>query len=59
MTAQLMFDFLDYEDAGTAIEGAVRGAIVDDQVTRDLGGNLTTSEVGETIAERISARVEL
>ena len=59
LTAQLMFEFLDYEDAGTAIEWAVRGAIVDDQVTRDLGGNLTTSEVGETIAERISARVEL
>ena len=59
LTAQLMFEFLDYEDAGTAIEEAVRGAVVDDQVTRDLGGNLTTSEVGETIAERISARVEL
>ena len=59
LTAQLMFEFLDYEDAGKAIEEAVRGTIVDDQVTRDLGGKLTTSEVGEAVAERINARVEL
>ncbi len=57
LTAQLMFELLDHEDAGTAIEEAVRGAIVDDQVTRDLGGNLTTSEVGEAVVERISAQV--
>ncbi len=57
LTAQLMFEFLDHKDAGAAIEEAVRGTIVDDQVTRDLGGNLTTSEVGEAVAERISATV--
>ncbi len=57
LTAQLMFEFLDHEDAGTAIEEAVRGTIVDGQVTRDLGGKLTTPEVGQAVAERISAAV--
>jgi 3-isopropylmalate dehydrogenase len=53
LTAQLMFEFLGHEDAGTAIEDAVRQAIRDEQVTRDLGGGLSTDAVGKAVAERV------
>ncbi len=53
LTAQLMFEFLGHEDAGTAVEDAVRAAIRAGDVTRDLGGSLKTDEVGVAVAERI------
>lgn len=55
LTSQLMFEFLEYDDAAAAIEDAVRRSIVEGQVTRDLGGSLRTEEVGIAVAERISA----
>jgi len=57
LTAQLMFEFLDHGEAGKAVEEAARSTIADNEVTRDLGGSLTTSEVGEVVAERVSAAV--
>jgi isocitrate/isopropylmalate dehydrogenase len=55
LTAQLMFEFLGHPEAAAAVEEAVRGAIRDTQVTRDLGGSLSTQGVGEAVAERIRA----
>ena len=54
LTAQLMFEFLGHDDAGRAIEDAVRGVIRDGEVTRDLGGKLSTEDVGAAVAQRIS-----
>ena len=54
LAAQLMFEFLEHDDAGAAIEDAVRRSIVDGQVTRDLGGSLKTDEVGIAVAERLA-----
>jgi len=55
LTAQLMFEFLGHDEAGTAVEDAVRAAIDADEVTRDLGGGLKTDEVGDAVAKRILA----
>ncbi len=55
LTAQLMFEFLGHDDAGTAIEDGVREAIVAGDVTRDLGGSLNTGEVGAAVAARMTA----
>ena len=54
LTAQLMFEFLGHEAAGTAIEEAVCRTIGEGQVSRDLGGSLKTDEVGVAVAERIT-----
>lgn len=55
LTAQLMFEYLGHEDAGRAIEDAVRVVIRDGRVTRDLGGGLSTAEVGAAVAECVGA----
>ena len=57
LSAQLMLQFLGRDDAATAVEDAVRAVIQDGEVTRDLGGSLTTAEVGEAVASRVSAGV--
>ncbi len=53
LTAQLMFEFLGHQAAGTAIEDAVRASIAEGRVTRDLGGSLKTGEVGAVVAELV------
>ena len=40
-------------EAALMVERAIRAAIVEDRVTRDLGGDYTTREVGDWIAEWI------
>ena len=57
LTAQMMFDFLGHEEAAKAVEEAVKDSIAANDVTRDLGGSLTTSEVGEAVASRVAAGV--
>ena len=54
LTAQLMFEFLGHDKAAESIENAVRAAIAGDDVTRDLGGSLSTAEVGAAVAVRVS-----
>ncbi len=53
LTAQLMFEFLGHQAAGTAIEDAVRASIAEGRVTRDLGGSLKTDEVGAAVTELV------
>jgi len=53
LTAQLMFEFLGHDDAAQAVEDAVTQAIRGDQVTRDLGGDLSTEGVGKAVAELV------
>ena len=53
LSAQLMLEFLGFEEEGKLIENAVITAIHSDQTPRDLGGKLGTKEVGDFICEEI------
>jgi 3-isopropylmalate dehydrogenase len=54
LTAALMLRELRETDASTALEDAVRAAIVAGVTTPDLGGRYGTREVGRWVAERVS-----
>ncbi|MDX1997830.1 MAG: 3-isopropylmalate dehydrogenase [Thermoanaerobaculia bacterium] len=54
LTTALMLDFLGHKEAGAAIESAVASALKANETTHDLGGSLSTGEVGDRIARVIS-----
>jgi isocitrate/isopropylmalate dehydrogenase len=49
----MMLEYLGYTEAGLAIEEAVQASIASRDVTRDLGGTLSTVEAGAQIRQRI------
>jgi len=49
MSAGLMLDYIGYPEAAKGIEKAVIQTIATKQVTRDLGGSLTTTAAGDAI----------
>ena len=49
LSAGLMLDFLGHNEAAKGIEKAVIQTITARQVTRDLGGNLSTTDAGDAI----------
>lgn len=53
LTAAMMLEYLGHAEAGRAIERAVRAAVNARDVTRDLGGALSTEEAGAKIRQRI------
>jgi 3-isopropylmalate dehydrogenase len=53
MTASLMLDELGFPEAAAKVEKAVMDCAKDGEVTPDLGGNLSTSEVGEKVRARL------
>jgi len=53
LTAAMMLEYLGYEAASRAVEAAVRQSIEDEQMTRDLGGTLSTAEAGAAIRQRV------
>ena len=53
LTAAMMLEYLGYEEAGRAVEGAVQATIAAREVTRDLGGTLSTEEAGTKIRRKI------
>ena len=53
LTAAMMLECLDERQAAQAIERAVIEAIAAGEVTRDLGGRLSTSEAGQAIVARL------
>ena len=53
LSASMMSRHLGQSDMADAIEGAVRSAIRAGECTRDLGGSLSTSEVGDAVAKRL------
>ncbi len=55
LSAVLMLENLGHEEAAAAIEGAVAESIRENEVTRDLGGELSTSEVGDRIAAALES----
>jgi len=54
LTCAMMLEYLGYQTEGRMIEEAVRGAIAADESTRDLGGTLSTEQVGVAIANRLN-----
>ena len=55
LSAGLMLDHLGYGEAASAIEGAVIEALRADQTTPDLGGGLSTEQVGDLLADCVAA----
>jgi 3-isopropylmalate dehydrogenase len=53
LTLGMLLEYLGYNAANIAIENAVREAIANKETTPDLGGTLSTSQVGEAIANRL------
>src|ERR1044071_5532407 len=55
LTCAMMLEYLGNKNASQAIEKAVRDSISNNETTRDLGGNLSTSEASAAICKRIVA----
>src|SRR5205807_6215054 len=51
LSAALMLECLGWKHEAAAIEAAVQHAVVNGQGTKEIGGQLGTSEVGEWIAK--------
>jgi tartrate dehydrogenase/decarboxylase/D-malate dehydrogenase len=54
-SAALMLEHLGETDASHRIVGAIEAACRDGILTRDVGGNATTAEVGDAVAARVRA----
>jgi 3-isopropylmalate dehydrogenase len=54
LTSAMMLDFLGFKDAATGIERAVEGAVRAGQMTKDIGGTLSTTETGEAIRAHLT-----
>ncbi|MDR2866387.1 MAG: isocitrate/isopropylmalate dehydrogenase family protein [Methanomassiliicoccaceae archaeon] len=53
LAAKMMLDHLGHEDMGTMIQDAVRRCLDDGKYTADLGGKLTTRQMGAEIRKEI------
>lgn len=53
LTTGMMLEYLGYDEAGRAVEEAVRSSVEARETTRDLRGSLSTSEAGAAIRNRI------
>lgn len=53
LSAAMMLDWLGEHQAAASIRRAVERALADGNLTRDLGGNLTTPEMTAAIVERV------
>lgn len=54
----MMFAYsLDMQDAANEVEQAISDCISDGQCTPDLGGNLSTSEAGTAVRQRLAANM--
>ncbi len=54
LSAALMLDYLGHAEAAAVVESAVRDAIRARQTTVDLGGTLTTGQVGDLLARAVA-----
>ncbi|HWM94521.1 MAG TPA: 3-isopropylmalate dehydrogenase [Thermoanaerobaculia bacterium] len=54
LSSALMLDYLGHTEAAQAMEDATARAFREGQTTPDLGGSLTTSQVGDLIARAVS-----
>jgi len=54
LSSTLMLDYLGHAEAARVIDDAVARSFREGQTTPDLGGSLTTSQVGDVIARAVS-----
>jgi 3-isopropylmalate dehydrogenase len=59
LSAALMLEDLGHAEAGAALEQAVRAALREGKATRDLGGTLTTAEVGDLLARSVERTAQI
>lgn len=52
LAAAMMLEYLGFQTDSRKIEEAVKSAISDNETTRDLGGSLSTEDVGQSISRR-------
>lgn len=57
LSATLMLDYLGHSEAAKVIDEAVSRSFREGQTTPDLGGSLTTSQVGDLIARAVGSAV--
>jgi 3-isopropylmalate dehydrogenase len=55
LSAQMMMAHLGFDDAAGRVERAVIDGLRAGETTRDLGGDLTTTQVGDSLCRRIEA----
>ncbi len=55
LSAAMMLDWLDLKDAATMIRGGVERALASGAATRDLGGQLSTKEMGDAVLESMQS----
>lgn len=55
MASRMLLDHLGQTQAGDAIEAAVRSVIASGKTTPDLGGTMSTQEVGEAIRDALKS----
>ena len=55
LTAGMMFGYLGRTDLENKVNEAVRACLLADEVTPELGGTLTTAQVGDAVLARLSA----
>jgi 3-isopropylmalate dehydrogenase len=53
LTLAMMLDYLGFVEAGKAVETAVRDSIAENETSQDLGGKLSTEQVGDAIIRRL------
>jgi 3-isopropylmalate dehydrogenase len=53
LSAGMMLEFLGHGDANARIQAAVSDCLHTDQVTRELGGTLSTAAVGDAVLARL------
>ena len=57
LTVALMLEELGHDEAAATVEATVREMVRDGRTTPDLGGTLTTGQVGDAAAQALSATV--
>jgi 3-isopropylmalate dehydrogenase len=59
LSVALMLDTLGHGEAAQALELAVQEILTEGRTTPDLGGSLTTAQVGDELARRAGAAVRV
>jgi 3-isopropylmalate dehydrogenase len=53
LTAAMMLEYLGFVDDAARVNAAVSDCLINDQVTQELGGSLSTSQVGDAVLARL------
>jgi 3-isopropylmalate dehydrogenase len=54
LAAAMMLEYLGFVEDAAAVNAAVAACLINDQITPELGGKLSTSQVGDAVLARLS-----